>query len=65
VSRYVLQREGVFAALLVPFLLLGLFTKGAMGVHVDEMYSGGPTVRTVSPANIPTHAAERKAVRTT
>jgi len=39
----------VFAALLVPFLLMGLFTKGfaAMGLHVDEMYSGGPTVRTV------------------
>lgn len=39
----------VFAALLVPFLLMGLFTKGfaAMGLHVDEMYSGGPKVRTV------------------
>ncbi len=39
----------VFAALLVPFLLMGLFTKGfaALGLHVDEMYSGGPKVRTV------------------
>ena len=39
----------VFAALLVPFLLFGLFTKGfaALGLHVDEMYSGGPKVRTV------------------
>ncbi len=39
----------VFAALLVPFLLMGLFTNGfaAMGLHVDEMYSGGPKVRTV------------------
>ena len=39
----------VFAALLVPFLLLGLFTKGfaVLGLHVDEMYSGGPKVRTV------------------
>ena len=39
----------VFAALLVPFLLMGLFTNGfaAMGLHVDEMYSGGPIVRTV------------------
>jgi hypothetical protein len=39
----------VFAALLVPFLLFGLFTKGfaALGLHVDEVYSGGPKVRTV------------------
>ena len=39
----------VFAALLVPFLLFGLFTKGfaALGLHVDEMYSGGPKMRTV------------------
>ena len=39
----------VFAALLVPFLLFGFFTKGfaALGLHVDEMYSGGPKVRTV------------------
>jgi len=42
----------VFAAVLVPFLLYGLFTKGfaAMGLHVDEMYSGGPKVRTVQTA---------------
>jgi len=42
----------VFAALLVPFLLYGLFTKGfaALGLHVDEMYSGGPKVRTVQTA---------------
>jgi hypothetical protein len=39
----------VFAALLTPFLLMGVFTKGfaAMGLHVDEMYSGGPKVRTI------------------
>ena len=39
----------VFAALLAPFLLFGLFTKGfaALGLHVDEVYSGGPKVRTV------------------
>jgi len=39
----------VLAAVLAPFLLLGLFTKGfaALGLHVDEMYSGGPKVRTV------------------
>lgn len=39
----------VFAALLVPFLLIGLFTKGfsSLGLQVDEMYSGGPKLRTV------------------
>jgi hypothetical protein len=39
----------VVAAMLVPFLLMGLFAKGftKLGLHVDEMYSGGPTVRTV------------------
>ena len=42
----------VFSAVLVPFLLTGLFTKGfaALGLHVDEMYSGGPKVRTVKTA---------------
>ena len=36
-------------AMLVPFLLMGLFAKGftKLGLHVDEMYSGGPTVRTI------------------
>jgi hypothetical protein len=39
----------VIAAALVPFVLYGLFTKGVagLGLHVDEMYSGGPKVRTV------------------
>jgi hypothetical protein len=39
----------VFAAVLVPFLLMGLFTKGfaGLGLHVDEVVSGGPTVRTI------------------
>jgi hypothetical protein len=39
----------VLAAVLVPFLLMGLFTKGfaALGLHVDEMYSGGPKMRTI------------------
>ncbi|MGB9408622.1 MAG: hypothetical protein WCA89_13880 [Terracidiphilus sp.] len=39
----------VLAALLTPFLLFGLFTKGfaTLGLHVDEVYSGGPTVRVV------------------
>ncbi len=39
----------VVVAVLVPFLLYGLFAKGVvrLGLHVDEMYSGGPKVRTV------------------
>ena len=39
----------VLAAMLVPFLLMGLFTKGftKLGLHVDEMYSGGPAGRTI------------------
>jgi hypothetical protein len=39
----------VLVALLTPFLLMGLFSKGfvALGFHVDEMYTGGPKVRTI------------------
>ncbi len=39
----------VLAAVLTPFVLYGLFTNGfaALGLHVDEVYSGGPKVRTV------------------
>jgi hypothetical protein len=39
----------VVAAILVPFFFMGMFSKGvvALGLHVDEMYSGGPTVRTI------------------
>jgi hypothetical protein len=39
----------VLAALLVPFLLMGLFSNGvaALPLHVDEVYSGGPTVRAI------------------
>jgi hypothetical protein len=39
----------VLIALLTPFLLMGLFSKGfvALGFHVDEMYTGGPKVRTI------------------
>jgi hypothetical protein len=39
----------VMAALLTPFLLMGLFSKGfiALGMHVDEVYTGGPKVRTI------------------
>jgi len=42
----------VFAAVLVPFVLMGLFTKGfaSLGLHVDEVYSGGPKLRTVQAA---------------
>ena len=42
----------VFAAVLVPFLLMGAFAKGVagLGLHVDEMYSGGPKVRTIQAA---------------
>ena len=39
----------VAAAILAPFVLMGTFAKGvaALGLHVDEMYSGGPKVRTI------------------
>jgi hypothetical protein len=39
----------VFAAVLVPFLLMNAFSRGftRLGLHVDEVYSGGPTVRTI------------------
>jgi hypothetical protein len=49
---YAVAALTVFAALLVPFFLMGLFTKGfaSLGLHVDEAYSGGPKVRTVQTA---------------
>jgi hypothetical protein len=39
----------MLAALLTPFLLMGTFAKGfaSLGLHVDEVYSGGPRLRTV------------------
>ncbi len=39
----------VLAAILVPFLLMGMFSKGvvALGMHVDEVYSGGPALRVI------------------
>jgi hypothetical protein len=42
----------VCAAALVPFLLVGVFTKGfaGLGLHVSETYSGGPKVRTIQGA---------------
>ena len=42
----------IFAAMLVPFFLYGMFTKGFanLGLHIDEVYSGGPIVRTIQEA---------------
>ena len=42
----------VFAAVLAPFLLWGLLTKGfsSLGLHVDEVYTGGAKIRTVQAA---------------
>ena len=39
----------VAAAMLTPFLLMGTFAKGvaALGLKVDEVYSGGPKVCTI------------------
>lgn len=39
----------VLLAAIVPFILLPIFHKGFahMGLHVDEVYSGGPKVRTI------------------
>ena len=39
----------VVVAMLVPFLLMGIFAQGftKLGLHVDEMYSGGPVTRTI------------------
>ena len=36
-------------ALMVPFVMYGLIAKGVarLRLHVDEIYSGGPTVRTI------------------
>jgi len=46
---YVAAGATVLVALLTPFLLYGMFAKGvvALGLHVDEIYSGGPKVRTI------------------
>jgi hypothetical protein len=49
----------MLAALLTPFRLMDSFAKGfaALGLHVDEMYSGGPKLRTVAmgPYSIAVH----------
>lgn len=43
----------ILIALLVPFVLMGTFTKAfaSLGLHVDEVYSGGPKVRSISMAS--------------
>lgn len=43
----------LLATFLAPFLLYGFFTRGfsSLGLQVDEMYSGGPIVRTVQAGN--------------
>jgi hypothetical protein len=42
----------VVLAVLVPFVLMGTFTRvfAEMGLHVDEIYSGGPRVRSIQAA---------------
>ena len=47
---YTAAAATVLAALLTPFLLMGVFSNGfaALGLHVDEVYSGGPKMHTIS-----------------
>ena len=49
----------VLLAAIAPFILLPIFHKefAHMGLHVDEVYSGGPTVRTIQsgPYSIDVH----------
>ena len=49
VLGYTAAGATVLVAMLTPFLLMGLFSKGvlALPLHVDEMYSGGPKVRAI------------------
>lgn len=49
VIGYTAAGATLLVALLTPFLLMGAFAKGvaALGLHVDETYSGGPIVRTI------------------
>lgn len=46
---YTAAGSTMLAAMLTPFLLYGLFSDGfvSLGLHVDEMYSGGAKVRTI------------------
>jgi hypothetical protein len=50
VLGYTAAGATVLVAVLTPFLLFPLFSKGvaALPLHVDEVYSGGPTVRAIS-----------------
>lgn len=42
----------IAVAVLVPFVLIGRFSHvfASLGLHVDEMYSGGPKVRSIAEA---------------
>jgi hypothetical protein len=46
---YTAAAATLIVALLTPFLLYGLFSKGvaALPLHVDEVYSGGPKARAI------------------
>ena len=46
---YTAAAATLLVAMLTPFLLMGLFSKGvaALPLHVDEVYSGGPKVRAI------------------
>jgi hypothetical protein len=47
----------IVAALLAPFVLYGAIAKGvaALGLHVDEVYSGGPTASTIQQGTYKIH----------
>lgn len=49
---YTAAAATICAAILAPFLLYGTFTKAfaSLGLHVDEMYSGGPKIRSIERA---------------
>lgn len=46
---YMAAAMTILAAFLVPFVLMDTFSNGfaSLGLHVDEVYSGGPTARTI------------------
>jgi hypothetical protein len=52
IAGYTAAGATMVAAMLTPFLLYGLFSNGfiALGLHVDEMYSGGAKERTIQRA---------------
>ncbi len=49
---YIAAGLTLLAAVLVPFVLTGAFSRAivGLGLHVDEVYTGGPKVRTVQAA---------------